>query len=219
MGGTQSVHFLSHCIGGQLKLFVLKSPEQLQHLANIFVRPSSLNERAPPRLAPANTNHLHLDRMEMEIRRLQLHALKSWLELNGSIDPPTMEELFAEVAHAIIKDAGDRFSAPNGWQAQPECRDFSEAELLKWKLEKMEKKTDGTHSQMLKPTGKTITVDVAHLLRSFTRNKAPTIRSPSKNASANVKIASRLKPSCDLETARSCTDWPQCTQLKYHGIK
>lgn len=218
--GPQSIYFLSHWTGGALKLFVLKGADQLQNLANVYVRLDSTPAFSVPKShqpAPV-VNHLQLDRLEKEIRRLQLLALETWIKENGSIDESTMNEVMNEVAHAVAKDR-PRFAC----KALPERRDWPElceAELLKWKLEKkVVTEVDRPVSmgnRLLQPNGRLISVDVPYLLRCLGKKQQQS-RSPKKLRSENGPT-SRLKPECDLETART-TQWPQSACLKYHGIK
>ncbi len=224
--GAQSVYFLSHWTGGELRLFALKGADQLQNLANVYVRLHSTEAFPVPKLCQTEplvvsaSDHLRMDRLEAEIRRLQLLALQTWIKENGSIDPSTMNELLDEVALAVSKDHR-RFVV----KALPEKTDwpeFSEAECLKWKLEKKttpESDRPATMgNRLLQPNGRLVSVDVNHILRCF--NKKQPTRSPKKTRpeSASTSTTSQLKPNCDIQTVRT-TPWPESARLKFHGIK
>ncbi|EFX84857.1 hypothetical protein DAPPUDRAFT_99209 [Daphnia pulex] len=227
--GMQSLYFLSHWSDDELRLYLLKGADQLQNLANIFVGLhhstsfSSVSKVYPSELPvnpPTSTDHLRMDRLEKETRRLQLHALQAWIKENGAIDLSTMNELLDEVAVAVAKEH-HRFAV----KAIPERTDwpeFSEAELLKWKLEKkMTSEGDRPatmNNRLLQPgcNGRVISVDVNSLLRCFNRKQQPS-RSPKKVRASECVAATRLKPSCDSETAQT-TEWPKSAALKFPGI-
>lgn len=222
--GAQSIYLLSHWTGGELKLFVLKEADQLQNLANVYVRlqarrpASPLSKTCQPEpIATMASEHLLVDRLEKEIRRIQLLALQTWIKENGSIDQCVMNELMNEVALAVAKDH-HRFSV-KALPQKLEWPGLGEAESLKWKLEKKTApeidRPVSMGNRLLQPNGRLISVDVPYLLRCL--GKKQVSRSPKKLRPENV-AASRLKPQCDLETARA-TEWPQSASLKYHGIK
>lgn len=216
--GGQSIHFIGHWAKDRFKLFGLKNAEQIQNLANVLTRSVTVlplnqaNETgfsADPRW--------QLDCLETEIRRLQLLAVQTWIQENGSIDPSTMDDLLSEIALSVIREEKQRFVCQND-VVGPSCP-FTEAAFMRWKLEKAEKKGEKTSfNRLLQPTGRAVTVDVSQILRSFGRHKNLVPRSPGKTRSVEP-VSSKLKPTCSMETARTCSDWPQCTQLKYHGIK
>ena len=225
--GAQSIYFMSHWIGGELKLYVLKGADQLQNLANVYVRLHSTEAFPVPKLCQTGeplsvsaSDHLRMDRLEAEIRKFQLLALQTWIKENGSIDLSTMNELLDQVALALAKNR-NRFTV----KALPEKTDwpeFSEADSLKWKLEK-KKTTESenrppTNNRLLQPNGRLISVDVNNILRCF--NKKQPTRSPRKIRPENASTAtdSQLKPTCDVQTAR-VTPWPESARLKFHGIK
>lgn len=226
----QSIYFLSHWSDDELRLYLLKGADQLQNLANIFVghhhstsfpSVSKVYPTELPIIPPTSTDHLRMDRLEKEIRRLQLHALEAWIKENGTIDLSTMNELLDEVALAVAKEH-HRFAV----KTIPERTDwpeFSEAELLKWKLEKkMTSEGDRPvtmNNRLLQPgcNGRIISVDVNSLLRCFNKKQQPS-RSPKKARASESVAITRLKPSCDTETART-TEWPMSAALKFPGIQ
>ena len=229
--GTQFIYFLSHWSDGELRLYLLKGADQLQNLANIYVglHRSTFLSSVPnvcstelPIIPTTSPDHLRMDRLEKEIRRLQLTTLQAWIKENGAIDPSTMNELLDEVALAVAKEH-HRFTV----KVMPERTDwpeFSEAELLKWKLEK-KMTSDGDrpvtiNNRLLQPgcNGRVISVDVNSLLRCFNKKQQPS-RSPKKvRATESVATTTRLKPSCDIEIARK-TQWPMSAALQFPGIK
>lgn len=223
---SQSVYFLSHWTDGELRLFLLKGADQLQNMANIYVGHCSTTAFSVPKVCstelttvPAASDYIRMDRLEKEIRRLQLHAVQTWIKENGSIDPSTMNELLDEVALAVAKQH-PRFTAKFEPQ-KSEWPEFSEAEVLKWKLEKkMVSEVDRPatmNNRLLQPgcNGRTVSVDVNSLLRCFNKKQQPS-RSPKKTRPESI-VSTRLKPTCDVETARR-TEWPLSVNLKYHGI-
>lgn len=224
---SQSIYFLSHWIDSELRLFLLKGTDQLQNMANIYVGVGSTSAFSMPKICPpelpivpAPLDCLRVDRLEKEIRRLQLHALQTWIKENGSIDSPTMDDLLNEVALAVGKQH-HRFTAKVNPQKM-EWPESSEAEVLKWKLEKKKVPENDwpatMNNRLLQPgsNGRTVSVDVNSLLRCFNRKQQPS-RSPKKIRPDGI-VHTRLKPTCDVETARK-TEWPLSANLNYPGIK
>lgn len=222
--GAQSLYFLSHWADGKLKLFVLKGSDQLQCLANGFVRLHSRSSFPFPTphqsgsIGTSPLDHLLVDRLEGEIRRLQLLALQSWIKENGSIDESTMNKLLNEVVLALSKVRG-RFTSKS-LPERTNVPELSEADLLKKKLDK-KITSEGDRSgaignRLLQPNGRLISVDVPHLIRCMSK-KQPA-RSPMKLRTDHGAVDSRLRPDCDLQTVLT-TPWPQSASLKYHGIQ
>lgn len=229
--GAQSIHFLSHWTDGKLKLFVLKGCDQLQHLANGYVRLHSKGSFPFSTLCQSSSfdtssfDHLLVDRLEREIRRLQLLALQTWIKENGTIDETTMNNLLNEVVAALSKDRR-RFTI-NSLPERTNLAVLSDADLLKKKLDKKINGSEGDRcaaasaamgNRLLQPNaGRLISVDVPHLIRCM--NKKQLARSPMKLRPAeNDALESRLKPECDQQTALT-TPWPRSATLKYHGIQ
>jgi len=219
--GTQCVYLLSHWNNRQLKVFVLKNADHLQNLANVFTRSativhpfSNVNDTID-----TSATTLRLDEIEVKTRRLQLLALQAWIEENGPPDRSTLDALLSEISLSVFKDQQHHLSCdPLLPTSQLLCPEYNEGSLLKWKLREIEKKNDkNCHNRLLQSSGRVINVDIPHLLRCFGRQRTSIIRSPSKNTT-NIKVQSRLKPTCDAESARS-TNWPQSALLKHHGIK
>ena len=242
MRGAQSIHFLSHWADGELKLFVLKNAEQLQNLANVFVRsaveasPIAWAAPTPPpkQSKGLSSSYLQLDRMDQEIRRLQLLALQTWMAEKGSIDSTTLDQLMDQVALAVVTKHRSRFTVNEEAEAGAECAEFTDGDMLKWRLEKKMTTIEADRAaassrNLMQPTnGRIITVDVPQLLRCF--NKKPTTasaigRSPKKvrgglllGVVVEPSVTTNLKPTCNEDTVRT-TSWPQSATLKYHGIK
>lgn len=113
--GTRSIHFISHWLGkGRLQLFVLKNAERVQSLANVYVRAMANlpdTEEIGTNKCDSNSSgpYLRLDKMEKEIRRIQLLALQTWIAENGSIDLSTLDQLMNQVARAVSKERLSRF--------------------------------------------------------------------------------------------------------------
>ena len=235
MKGAQSIHFLSHWADGELKLFVLKNAEQLQILANVFVRSvegsSQIAWAAPAKQVVSS--YLKLDRMDEEIRRLQLLALQTWIAEKGSIDSTTLDQLMDQVALAVVTKHRSRFTinAPPPSAGGAECSAaadvFTDGDMLKWRLEKKMTTIEAERAaaaaassrNLMQPTnGRIITVDVPQLLRCL--NKKTTVgRSPKKvRVLDQPSVTTNLKPSCNEDTVRA-TSWPQSANLRYHGIK
>lgn len=223
--GTQSIFFLSHFHDGDLQLVALKNGEELQTLATAFV---SLQTNGFPNIdslqnesdgAEHELKPLRIELIEREVRLYQLKALKKWIAHKGSIDPPTMEKLLREVASAVAKRNRTVFTATDLEKYRVHC-EFSEADSLKWKLEKKATsnemdRTATTSNNLPQPNGRLVTVDVNQILRCL--NKKNVMRSPRKTR-LDPCVSTSLKPSCDFDKARN-TAWPQSCTLKFHGIK
>lgn len=222
---TQSIFFLSQFRAGDLQMVVLRNADELQGLATKFVRlqtngiPEIAFQQIEPSEAYDELKPLQIDRLEKDVRMYQLKALKSWIAQKGFIDRGTMEKLLGEVATAIAKRNRTLYAVRDLAKQQAYC-DYSEADSLKWKLEKKSTSNEvdrpATMSNSLpQPNGRLVTVDVNQMLRCL--NKKNLMRSPRK-ARLEPCASSGLKPNCDLETAWN-TAWPQSCNLKFPGIK
>lgn len=216
--GTQSIHFLSHWCGNELRLYVLKDVEQVQNMANVFV---TLRSSEVPKRNVSNCCSTlempQMDRNDKEIRRLQLIALQTWIDEKGSIDEKSMKALLKQVARSFVVTTRSYEGEPIDFPNILYSHSFTE-DVLKWKLEKknieVERPSD---NRLLQPNGQTVTVDINHILRCFSKNMQT--RSPKKWRIENRHLGStQLKPTTDLSTVLS-SEWPQCAHLKYHGIK
>lgn len=215
--GTQSIHYLSHWCEGELRLYVLKNVEQVQNMANLFVTLRSTEvARRNMNTCSGTIELLQIDRNEKEIRRLQLIALQTWINEKGSIDEKLMETLLGQVARSFIASKSNECK-PMNFPEMSYGRSLTE-DVLKWKLERKNVEVERpSDNRLLQPNGQTVTVDINHILRCFSKNVQT--RSPKKLQTENRHLGStQLKPTTDLSTVLAA-EWPQCAQLKYHGIK
>ena len=222
--GTHSINFLSHFINDEIKLYVMKNVDEVQNLANVFVTVNSTEFNVKRKHCLQPFKHHFSIPSEREVRRMQLIALQTWIEERGEIDEFTMTTILDEVAVAITKKSMQEeiseFTEEISDIVLPSFN-FFEDDVLKWKLEKKHSTIEldrptGKHG-LLKPNGNTVTVDISQIIRCFSKNSQT--RSPKKVRDENCRpVSSQLKPTTDFLTA-STTEWPQCTKLKYHGIK
>jgi len=216
--GTQSIYYLSHWCAGELRLYVLKNVEQVQNMANVFVTLRSTELSKTNGSSCSNAFELlQIDRMDKEIRRLQLIALQTWIDEKGSIDEKLMKAILAKVARSLAVDIKSNERKPVDFSNDPYDHSFTEEDVLKWKLEKKHVEVDRpSDNRLLQPNGQSLSVDINHILRCFSKNMQT--RSPKKLRTENRHLGStQLKPTTDLSTVLT-SEWPQCAQLKYHGI-
>ena len=107
-----------------------------------------------------------------------------------------------------------------------QATDMTDTETLKWRLWRAKEASAsvavapaagaGVDAQLLRPNGRTLTVDVQHVVRCLRR--AGTDAGVDAEPRRGVGAASRFRPGVDLETARR-TPWPLALRTKYHGIE
>ena len=213
--GTHSIHFLSHWTNEELRLYVLKNVDEVQNMANVFVKLHSTELSQKKMKKSPSFEQLQVDRNEKDIRRMQLVALQTWIDEKGSINEPLMEALLKEVSLAVTIC---NLSEPLPFPDVEEGPSFTEEDVLKWKLEKKNVEVERPKDdRLLQPNGQTVTVDISHILRCFSKNSQT--RSPKKVRTDNHYLGTtKLKPTTELSTVLS-TEWPHCAELKYHGIR
>ena len=208
-------------------MFVLKSGERVQQLVNVFVKNADRCSGIQPKIMESNLSvmrgNLLLSSADQEIRRLQLVALKKWIETTGHIDEATMNEILSEVAFIVCEQRtkAAKCAAPAGNIALYNRPELTQTEMLKWKLSSKNVEIDRPVSNpLLQPNGKTLTVDVHHILRCSNKilQTGLTTRKTRNEARTAAAHPSRMKPTTDLSTVKN-TDWPNSFRLKYHGIE
>lgn len=240
---VKSFYFLSHFIDKELQLFALKDVEKMQHLANNFMQSlrfshpldeessnieSGLESESRKDQLPME-NVINMYSLEKETRRLQLLALRTWIQENGPLTPIVTEDILEQVALAVLERS--RSAEPTARKAVVvddwEKSYIKEGDILRWKLSQRNAADlldrPLAANPLLQPNGcKTVAVDVQYILRVFNLKNPIMQRSPKKknpkSEMAGQHVHSNLKPSVDLETAKSA-GWPDCFLIKYHGIQ